>query len=118
MIPCAASDCLEVTRDKDNAIRHSRCQFCEGTNTSKAMIENQIGFQSVRDDAILILSKLVGSKAFQESRRPRVLAMITLKRFTVHFSNDDFIDFNRSLLGQWCLQSLHSSIRELRIAAG
>ena len=116
MIPCAANDCLEVTRDNDDTIRYSKCQICE--RTSNSVNGNTIASRNISNDAILILSKLVGSKAFQGSRRPRVLAMIALKRFTVHFSDHEFIDFNKSSLGQWCLQSLHSSIRELRIAAG
>ena len=116
MIPCAASDSLEVVWDDDNTIKYSKCQICE--RTANSVTGNTTGAHSVSDDAILILSKLVGSQRFQESRRPRVLAMIALKRFTVHFTNHEFMDFNKSSLGQWCLQSLHSSIRELRIAAG
>jgi len=116
MIPCAASDGLEVSWNNDGSIKSSRCQICE--RTSSTVSGNTMSCGNVSDDAILILSKLVRSKAFQESRRPRVLAMITLKRFTAHFTNNDFIDFNKSPLGQWCLQSLRSSIRELRIAAG
>jgi hypothetical protein len=50
--------------------------------------------------------------------RPRVLAMVTLRRFTTHFHNHDFMDLMTSPLGQWCVASLNSSSRELRVAAG
>jgi hypothetical protein len=47
-----------------------------------------------------------------------VLGMIALKRLTVHFIDLDFWDLRVSVLGQWSLSSLHSSIREIRILGG
>lgn len=44
--------------------------------------------------------------------------MFALRRFTVHFNDPEFFDLEKSPLGQWCLQSLRSSIRELRVASG
>lgn len=46
------------------------------------------------------------------------MAMFALRRFTVHFDDPVFFDLEKSPLGQWCLQSLRSSIRELRVASG
>lgn len=74
--------------------------------------------QTTSREAILTFSKLVKSSAFLDSRRPRILAMIALKKFAVHFNDPELVDLEISCLGQWCLQSLQSSIRELRIAAG
>ena len=44
--------------------------------------------------------------------------MISLRRFALHCDDPEFLNLESSVAGQWCLQSLHSSIRELRIAAG
>lgn len=44
--------------------------------------------------------------------------MISLKRLIVHTDDPEVFDLETSLLGQWCLKSLQSSMRELRIAAG
>ena len=44
--------------------------------------------------------------------------MIALRRLIWHSDDPELWDLERSLLGQWCLQSLQSSLRELRIAAG
>lgn len=44
--------------------------------------------------------------------------MIALRRLVVHCENPQFINLETSAPGQWCLQSLNSSIRELRIASG
>lgn len=62
--------------------------------------------------------KLINSKSFLESRRPRVIAMIALRRLVVHSRDAEMLDLEKSALGQWCLQALQSSLRELRIAAG
>ncbi|KAG9243553.1 protein kinase-like protein rad3 [Calycina marina] len=97
---------------------NAKCHMCERGGASDSATTAEASCKDISDDAVLVFSSLIASDAFQESRRPRVFAMIALKRFTVHFSLDDFIDFNKSSLGQWCLQSLNSSVRELRIAAG
>jgi serine/threonine-protein kinase ATR len=55
---------------------------------------------------------------FSESRKPRVSAMVALRRIANHCNSSDFLDMEVSVAAQWCLKSLHSSLRELRIAAG
>ena len=74
--------------------------------------------QEISNEATLIFSNLIKSTAFGASRRPRVLAMLILKKFALHYDNSDILDLDKSPLAQWCLGSLKSSIRELRIAAG
>lgn len=44
--------------------------------------------------------------------------MIALRRIVLHSQNLEVLDLEKSVLGQWCLQALQSSLRELRIAAG
>lgn len=44
--------------------------------------------------------------------------MIALRRIIMHSRDPEILDLERSALGQWCLQALQSSLRELRIAAG
>jgi serine/threonine-protein kinase ATR len=116
-IPCAASGSLTVTRNENDTIRDSKCSLCEGTQPPDSALDTE-RCQATSNEAILTFSNLVKSSSFLDSRRPRVLAMIALKSFTVHFENREFVDLEVSNLGQWCLQSLRSSIRELRVAAG
>lgn len=115
-IPCASHGSLTIVHDQGGAIRDSKCSICEGSKPLNIIEETPDRIAS--QEAILIFSKLVKSAAFLDSRKPRVLAMIALKRFAVHFKNPEFVDLEVSSLGQWCLQSLRSSIRELRLAAG
>lgn len=50
--------------------------------------------------------------------RPRVAALIAMKRLLSHFGNPIYLDISHSSIGRWCLQGLKSSIRDLRISAG
>jgi len=117
MVPCAANNSLEITRDQDGTIHYSVCSACESLEHPDPPMSNDVAYQRVGQDAIQILASIVKSPAFKDCRKPRVLAMITLKKFTVHFRNSEFIDLEKSPLGQWCVGSLVSSLRELRIAS-
>lgn len=44
--------------------------------------------------------------------------MLSLRRVIAHTDDPDLYNLETSELGQWCLKSLQSSVRELRIAAG
>lgn len=65
-----------------------------------------------------IFSELLQLLQKPKRRGPRVAAMITLKRLLLHASFSEHHDLANSLYGQWCLQALRASARELRIAAG
>ncbi|PQE28467.1 phosphatidylinositol 3 protein [Rutstroemia sp. NJR-2017a BBW] len=118
MIPCAAYGSLVVTRDPASNITHSRCFFCEKLPIPEVKTVHNVRCQSTSKEAISILTTLVKSPIFHDSKRSRVLAMIALRTFATHYTDNEFLDLEASSLGQWCLQSLQSSVRELRIAAG
>jgi serine/threonine-protein kinase ATR len=66
-----------------------------------------------------MFADIIKLPAFLTSRRPRVVAMISLRRILRHSTDTDLWDLQRAGgLGRWCTQSLQSSIRELRLAAG
>lgn len=114
LIPCASSGTLTVTY-QNGFPRYSTCSQCEKIETGPSQKPDN---HHVSSDAILVLMNIVKSQIFQDSRKPRVLAMITLKKFTTHFRDPELIDLEVSPLAHWCLKSLRSSVRELRIAAG
>jgi serine/threonine-protein kinase ATR len=118
MIPCAANGSLVISRDQGGAIHYSKCYLCDGIPLPESISLDDNGCRHISQDIISLLSRLVNSQVFQASRRPRVLGMVAVKRFTVHFNDPNFVDLEVSPLAQWCLTSLHSSIRELRILAG
>jgi serine/threonine-protein kinase ATR len=68
--------------------------------------------------ATTIFTEVTQNPNFLESKKPRIAAMIALRRIAAHSRDSGFVDLETSTAGQWCLQSLNSSLRELRIAAG
>jgi serine/threonine-protein kinase ATR len=115
-VPCASSGSLTVVHGQAGTIRSLKCAICEGASLTTLTTERPN--ERVSREAILTFSKLISSSAFLDSRRPRVMAMIALRKFAVHSTDPAFVNLETSSLGQWCLQSLQSSIRELRVAAG
>ncbi|KAG4443512.1 hypothetical protein IFR05_000985 [Cadophora sp. M221] len=118
-IPCALSGNLSLARENGKIV-DSKCFICDGVKLQD-MVDvplDKAACSGIAKGSIQTFTKLVVSQAFVESRRPRVLAMFSLKRFATHFTDPQFLDLEISPLGQWCLKSLKSSIRELRLAAG
>ncbi|KAK2593293.1 serine/threonine-protein kinase M1 [Conoideocrella luteorostrata] len=91
-----------------------QCAVCELGNTPRPIPD----FQVAKEAARRTFSNLISIPSFIESRQPRVAAMIALRRLVVHCEDPGYLNLETSGPGQWCLQALNSSIRELRIAAG
>ncbi|KAF2398341.1 hypothetical protein EJ06DRAFT_538889 [Trichodelitschia bisporula] len=68
-------------------------------------------------DSISVLSILVENVQFNISRKPRVLCAHAIRRAIGHTDKTEILDLASSTLGAWCVKSLQSSIRELRIAS-
>lgn len=117
LVPCGASGYLEATCT-ESAIINPKCALCEGLPNPGPVERDEPTCREVGSDAILLFGALIKSAAFGSVKRPRVLAMMMLKKFAVHYDDLDFVDLEKSTLGQWCLGSLKSSVRELRLAAG
>ncbi|KAH7316595.1 hypothetical protein B0I35DRAFT_354216 [Stachybotrys elegans] len=90
-----------------------RCPVCHHEVSNK----NIVAMDSAGDISS-IFAKIIRLPSFIEARRSRVAAMIALRRIALHSDDPEFLDLETSEPGQWCLQSLNSSVRELRIAAG
>lgn len=70
------------------------------------------------EELFVTFANLIKSPRTQNFRKPRIAAMMALGRLLSHTTNTDQLNLATSAFGQWCLQALHSSLRELRIAAG
>lgn len=66
----------------------------------------------------LILTELFETQDLQLSNKNRVLAILAIRSIVLHNRNPTYLDLGNSFLAEWCLRYLHSSTRELRIAAG
>ncbi|OBT63761.1 hypothetical protein VE03_06954 [Pseudogymnoascus sp. 23342-1-I1] len=148
MIPCASADTLRVLRDKNGEFGEPECTICGSRSKTEAIIDasssraaptpvsasvpvnamkastiTHLGAQSadmakMETQAVAVLSALLKVADFELSRKPRILAMMVVRKFALHFEGAQFMDLESSALGQWCLTSLRSSVRELRIVAG
>lgn len=93
-----------------------KCQVCDNDMKSQQAASTWEGPES--EEAFSAIANLVKLPKTQKYRRPRVAAMLALKRLLSHSANAEHLNLATSPFGQWCMQALHSSIRELRIAAG
>ncbi|KAK4102952.1 phosphatidyl inositol 3-kinase-like protein [Parathielavia hyrcaniae] len=116
-IPCAADYTLQRKRTGPSATPAFQCAFCSKTKPV-GLPKPELQNEPAKSVGIAILSHVIKLPSFLKSRRPRVFAMIALRRIARHSTGGEIWDLEKSGPGQWCLQSLQSSIRELRIAAG
>ncbi|KAK4162009.1 hypothetical protein QBC43DRAFT_216438 [Cladorrhinum sp. PSN259] len=114
-MPCAGDGTLKLRRDAPTEPSDFYCKSCSERASALSSELNDEGLKSLGVD---LFSKIVAHPAFQASKRPRVYAMIVLRRMTKHTTSKEFLALEKSALGQWCLKSLQSSVRELRVAAG
>jgi serine/threonine-protein kinase ATR len=116
-IPCGISGYLTIYRDAGK-VKTVKCLICEGNNPQKLKCRDKERLEDMKNAALLALSRIIKFVDLLDNRRPRVLAMFTLRRFALHFDDPEFLNLEISPLAQWCMKSLTSSNRELRIAAG
>ncbi|KAE8148852.1 protein kinase [Aspergillus avenaceus] len=68
------------------------------------------------DELAKIMSHII--TRLSRSSNIRIHAMCTLKRVLLHTSSPSYLQLNSSVFGEFCLHSLRSSVRELRITTG
>ncbi|RDA91201.1 hypothetical protein CP533_4836 [Ophiocordyceps camponoti-saundersi (nom. inval.)] len=119
-ICCVADDSISMS-GSTAPTSEVQCTICEDAGSMEA-----VGSSVFKREARTVFCKLIHLPKFVESRRPRIVAMIALRRLVLHCEDSSFLDLEGSGLGDvaltgpghWCLQSLNSSMRELRVAAG
>ena len=111
-IPCASDNTLRGLAGEETSFC---CSFCKsgGSKDRPSCLD-----LTAKSTATTFFAELVRLPSFTETKRPRIIAMVALRRLVLHSMDPDFLDLETSPAGQWCLQSLRSSVRELRIAAG
>jgi hypothetical protein len=117
LLACASARTLtEAPSLENNKTQQMKCTLCDDDSRCKSAAAT-----SENPDLEVIIytvAALIKLPKTHKYKRPRVAAMLAIKRLLSHTANLDHLDLATSPFGQWCLQALHSSIRELRIAAG
>ena len=116
LLACAGSGTLASNDTGRKRARTGTCSLCDGG--SGVGLVKSVWDKKPGEEIFLTLSKLLEGNHLQTSPRPRIAAMTTLRRLIMHTENAAYLDLANSYLAQWCLQSLRSSLRELRISAG
>lgn len=90
------------------------CLVCDGEQSQHSMnVEGEPpAIEKIWTMFNFILARLTRTPG------PRVAAMIALRRILMHSSHSKQMHLSTSPSGEFCLHSLRSSIRELRIATG
>ncbi|KAI1496609.1 phosphatidyl inositol 3-kinase-like protein [Biscogniauxia marginata] len=115
-VGCSADDMLVMASGGDDMFPTLDCPECR---TVQGRVEASFCIDSAaKKSAMEIFTSLLQFPDFTESRRSRVTAMVALRRIARHCDDCEFLDMEVSAAAQWCLKSLQSSVRELRIAAG
>ena len=89
---------------------------CESCDSQGGVSFDRL-LDSLSKELFEILSAVVRLCQEQKAPRPRIAAMLALNRFFTHTSRIEHLDVRVSALAQWTLQSLKSSIRDLRVTA-
>ncbi|KAI1864693.1 hypothetical protein JX265_008417 [Neoarthrinium moseri] len=112
---CAADGTMTVIEAETGVVAKFRCSHCLGQDMVD--VAPTCAEPTLKSVVYRVFKALVDIPSFSESRRPRVLAMATLRRLVRHSNDGEFLHLESSSTGLWCFKSLRSSIRELRIAA-
>ncbi|KAL5628224.1 hypothetical protein BROUX41_002972 [Berkeleyomyces rouxiae] len=112
---CAADETLELDTDHAAHTTTFHCAYCQTSEV--APLEDIEQSLSIKLLLFQTLLRLIALPEFESSQKPRIITMLALQKLALHFHSVDLYDLEKSKLGLWCLKSLRSSIRELRIAA-
>ena len=93
------------------------CPACATTPNDD--FSSRVDMHSKESEMLLhILISIFKLPEFQRSNRPRVTAMVAVRKILLHCVEPDQLNLKASVFGQWALQCLRSSSRDLRVAAG
>ena len=115
-LACASVQTLsEVSVGGRGRLGLDKCHICDMDIKDTSVPAPWEGSGSA--EAFSTIISLIKLPKTHRLRRPRICAMLALKRLLSHTLKEEYLDLKTSAFGQWCLQALHSSTRELRIAA-
>jgi serine/threonine-protein kinase ATR len=93
-----------------------KCGSCEGwehqTKAQRSLMDSELA-----DQIYETFAKLLASTKDTKAPRPRIAALLALRRLLAHSGNTKHFDTKTQPLGQWCITSLRSSVRDVRLAS-
>lgn len=119
-LSCAGSHCLQRGAGPNDHLEDMTCSLCDVAQASQRDEKIYWDRSDHKEDWKNVLAALLaicGLQEFRESTKPRVYMALSLRRVFNHISDTEYLDLERSSLGQWLLASMSRSLRELRICA-
>jgi serine/threonine-protein kinase ATR len=98
--------------EKGISLTHSECPVCDHETTFDLVGSSP---HMGEDEIIHLFVTLL--PIIQRSLKVRLVGMLALRRLLSHTSSIEHLDIADCAIGEWCLQSLRSSSREVRISA-
>lgn len=114
-IPCAIAGSLQKRFARcPSETGMLLCEVCDSEDRGNDVSSDVLcsNFDSLREVLVSILPQL------SRASGPRIAAMIALRRLLMHDSGSSRMQLASSVFGEFCLNSLRSSIRELRVVTG
>ncbi|KAI9844262.1 MAG: serine/threonine-protein kinase M1 [Sclerophora amabilis] len=115
-LACAGAGALNLSTPRTGQGSTASCSTCGSDSVPGSQRALWEGTQNV--EVFLTLKNLLEANEFRSSTSSRLWGMLAVRKVLSHSDDSVHLDLAVSPLGQWCLQSLCSSLRELRIAAG
>ncbi|OAX81796.1 hypothetical protein ACJ72_03863 [Emergomyces africanus] len=113
-IACAVAGSLVMEQPSNVAGPQFRCLMCDCILPK--LHHNQTQESPHFGEICKIMIEII--PLLQGTRKPRIAAMFAIRNIVMHDPQSENVTLQSSPLGEWCLQSFRSSLRELRIAAG
>ncbi|KAF1947946.1 hypothetical protein EJ02DRAFT_429695 [Clathrospora elynae] len=114
-IACAGSRCLELSHSS----KTYSCVLCDPSisceRSATIYWNNQDDSESWKD-AIAAMLAITKEAKFEASTKSRVLMAVAIGRVFNHISDPDYLNLEICELGQWLLNSMSRSLRELKLA--
>src|SRR5690349_7489615 len=90
---CGADNTLKLRRKRPDVLMRLECSFCSKLEHAT---RPKCSDRAARDRAASIFIAILRSPGFQELKRPRVFAMVALRRLAKHSPSLSFLDFETS----------------------
>lgn len=113
-LACVCADTVtEIQHGPVSKSHMFQCSICDSSDDGRA--DGRARHHEQLDELFKTLHALI--PALQKTSRIRIAAMLALRRMVAHSMNEEHFQIPHSHAGEWCLSSLRSSSRELRLAA-
>ena len=111
--------CARASQQEEGLTKSEACSYIQcATQTNARGGQLEIPKRLPTDVQDLINAVIEILPHLQKLAHTRVAAMRAVRRLLAHTSNAEHLNMRVAVLGQWCLQAVHSSLRDLRIVAG